>query len=196
MRERVYLFNGKDLNNWLDINGNTPEWEIGEDGAMTVNKHNIYTKETFGDAHIHVEFWLPNLPHTQDRNTRVNSGVFVHGCYEIQILDSYDVEEYLINDCGALYSQYVPLCNACKPAEEWQSFDIFMYAPRFNDEGRVIEDGRMTLLFNDVCVLNNVIVKKACAGGVIDHRVPEGPLMLQAYMDYKVRFRNIWIERL
>ena len=200
--EKVILFDGKDLSRWTQAHADKPpaerpaaNWIIGDDGAMTVNDGNIVSTETYGDAHIHVEFWLPYMPEAQGQ-ARANSGVYVHGCYEIQVLDSYGVENPTCSDCGGIYSLYAPLTNANLKPEEWQTYDIYIYAPRFNENGDIIEDGRLTLLLNGIVVQNNVILHSHTPGGMTDYRVAEGPLMLQDHSGDRVRYRNIWFERL
>ena len=194
--EKVVLFDGKDLSKWRKAHteSSPAEWIIGDDGAMTVNGGDIVSTETYRDAHIHVEFWLPYMPESHGQE-RANSGVYVHGCYEIQVLDSYGIEKPADNDCGALYSIYAPLTNANRKPEEWQAYDIYLYAPRFNENGEVIEDGRMTVLLNGIVAQNNIVLHTNTPGGETSYRVAEGPLLLQDHGD-KVRFRNVWFERL
>lgn len=193
MVEKVVLFDGKSLDNWKRLDGVTPaDWPIGDDGAVTVGHHNIRSDETFRDAHIHVEFWLPNMPDCTGQD-KANSGVYIHGCYEVQVLDSYGKENMRTDDCSGIYQQYAPLTNASKPAEEWQTYDLYFVAPKFEGD-KIVEDGRLTVIFNGVCVHNNIILKSNTPGGITEYRVPEGPLMLQDHGN-KVRFRNVYIEK-
>ena len=194
--EKVVLFDGTNLDKWTrtDANRSPAEWIIGDDGAMTVNHGNIVSTETYKDAHIHVEFWLPLMADCQGQ-ARANSGVYVHGCYEVQVLDSYGVETPACHDCSGIYTLYAPLTNANRKPEEWQTYDIYFRAPRFNDNGEIVEDARLTLIFNGVVVHNNISLPSHTPGGMTDYRVAEGPLMLQDHGD-KVRFRNVWFERL
>ncbi len=124
-------------------------------------------------------------------------GVFVHGCYEIQVLDSFGIKDEHLqdNDCGALYSMYKPLTNASLPPETWQTYDIYIRAPKFDEQGNITEDAFITVIFNGKCVLNNARLYKHCGGGLFDAPVAEGPLMLQDHGS-PVRFRNIWVEKL
>jgi hypothetical protein len=124
-----------------------------------------------------------------------NSGVYIHGCYEIQVLDSYGIKAPNEGDCGALYSMYAPITNACKPAEEWQSYNIIIRAPRFNDAGGIEEFARMTVIQNGLPIQNNVILKRATPGGLSDKPVKKGPLILQDHGN-KVSFRNVWLIHL
>lgn len=190
--EKVVLFDGTNLDGWTArSNGETPDWKV-EDGIMTVGHSDIISKYEFGDAHIHVEFRCPDMPDCTGQ-AKGNSGVYVHGCYEVQVLDSYGIETPLNNDCSGIYSIYAPLANACKPALEWQTYDIIFRAPRFNQYGEVKEDSRMTLLHNGIVVHNNIVLPSVTPGGVTgDRRPARGPLMLQDHGN-AVSFRNVWV---
>lgn len=195
-RERIVLFDGKNLDQWYSISGKDvpAPWILGEDGAMTVRHGNIVSKETYKDAHIHVEFWLPLMADREGQG-RANSGVYLQGCYEVQVLDSYGIENPTCSDCGGIYSLKEPLINANLEPEQWQTYDIYFRAPRFNEAGEIVEDARVTLIFNGQCIHNNLILTSHTPGGLTDYRVAEGPLMLQDHGD-PIRFRNVWFERL
>ncbi|MFW6437639.1 MAG: 3-keto-disaccharide hydrolase, partial [Armatimonadota bacterium] len=124
-----------------------------------------------------------------------NSGVFLQGRYEIQVLDSYGWERPGLGDCGAIYNQHAPLVNACTPPEQWQSYDIIFRAPRLDEQGEVIEYPRMTVFQNGILIQNNAVLTGP-TGGQLDEKVGEpGPLMLQDHGDL-VSFRNIWLVHL
>ena len=190
-KEKVYLFDGTDLSGWKSRwSGNTPDWKV-EDGIATVGHEDIVSDYQFSDAHIHVEFRIPDMPDCTGQ-AKGNSGVYVHGCYEIQVLDSYGIENPRNDDCSGIYSIQAPLCNACLPAEEWQTYDIIFRAPRFNQYGEIAEDGRITLLQNGIVVHNNFILPSVTPGGITENRrVAKGPLMLQDHGN-AVSFRNVW----
>ena len=194
--EKIYLFDGKSLDNWKTRSGDPAKWIVDEEGALAVvpGTGDIVCDETFGDAHLHVEFWLPNMPNASGQG-KANSGVFVHGCYEVQVLDSYGKENLGDSECGAIYGQYKPLCNANLPPETWQTYDIYIRAPKFDDENNVTEDGSITVIFNGICVQNNSILRKHSSGSVTGNRVSEGPLLLQDHGN-NIRFRNIWVQKL
>ncbi len=191
-KEKVYLFDGTDLSGWKSRwSGNTPDWKV-EDGIATVGHEDIVSDYQFSDAHIHVEFRIPDMPDCTGQ-AKGNSGVYVHGCYEIQVLDSYGIENPRNDDCSGIYSIQAPLCNACLPAEEWQTYDIIFRAPRFNQYGEIAEDGRITLLQNGIVVHNNFILPSVTPGGITENRrVAKGPLMLQDHGN-AVSFRNVWV---
>ena len=191
-KEKVYLFDGTDLSGWKSRwSGNTPDWKV-EDGIATVGHEDIVSDYQFSDAHIHVEFRIPDMPDCTGQ-AKGNSGVYVHGCYEIQVLDPYGIENPHNDDCSGIYSIQAPLCNACLPAEEWQTYDIIFRAPRFNQYGEIAEDGRITLLQNGIVVHNNFILPSVTPGGITENRrVAKGPLMLQDHGN-AVSFRNVWV---
>ncbi len=195
-REKVILFDGTNLDKWVKWTLHNPApWRIDEEGAMVAGGGNILTKDTYKDAHIHVEFWLPKMPDDCVGQARANSGVYVHGCYEIQVLDSFGIEVPQKNDCGAIYDQKAPDVNANIEPEKWQTYDIYFRAPRFNENKEKIENARMTVIFNGKCIHNNIVLPTNTPGGVPGMEVEEGPLMLQDHWN-PVRFRNVWFERL
>lgn len=194
--QAIVLFNGNDLNNWRTREGGAAGW-IVEDGIMTVEKGtgDIVTQETFRDFQLHIEFRIPDMPDATGQ-AKGNSGVYIQGRYEIQVLDSYGLHIPGQGDCGGVYDMHAPLLNACKPAMEWQSYDIVFRAPRFDQAGREIHDhARITLIQNGMVVQNNVQVTGP-TGGAIDHNVDDpGPLLLQDHGDL-VSYRNIWVMEL
>ncbi len=191
--EKIVLFDGKNLDKWTKRDGSPAEWQINEDGSMTVTHEDIVCTEKYGDAHIHVEFWLPLMADKRGQG-RANSGVYIHGCYECQVLDSYGVETPRDNDCSGIYEQYAPLTNANLPPETWQTYDIYFKAPVFNGDD-IVENAKLTVIFNGVCVHNSIELFSNTPGGLTNYRVARGPLLLQDHGN-PVRFRNIYIEKL
>lgn len=191
--EKVLLFNGSGFDSWKGRGGEAVTWD--NDGeAMTVVRGDIISAEEYSDAFIHVEFKIPDMPDETGQG-KGNSGVYIHGCYEIQVLDSFDCQKPDMSDCGAIYNMHAPVMNACKPAEQWQSYDIIIRAPKFSDDGEVAEYAGLTLLQNGLPVHNNVILKRVTPGGISDKVLKQGPLLLQDHGN-RVSFRNIWLIRL
>lgn len=191
----IILFNGRDMQGWTTRDGAPARWAV-EDGVMTVvaGAGDIVSQERFEDALVHVEFLCPAMPHATGQ-AKANSGVYVQGRYELQVLDSFGIAVPGKGDCGAIYNQRAPLSNACRPAETWQSYDVAFRAARVDGEGRVLEPARLTVVHNGVVIHNNVSVDGP-TGRAIDDKVGEpGPLLLQDHGD-AVRYRNLWVLRL
>jgi len=200
--DAIVLFDGKDLSEWVHANGAPAKWPVA-DGVMTCKSGtgDIHSKRKFGSAQIHVEFATPNMPQARSQ-ARGNSGVYIQSRYEVQILDSYQNPTYANGSCGALYGQYAPLVNACRPPEQWQTYDIVFHAPKCGADSKVAEPGTLTVLHNGVLVQDHVTIKGVTAGGDTATGVCEpGPLKLQDHYhpDVKetfMRFRNIWYRPL
>lgn len=190
---RIILFDGTNTDMWRDRSGEPIDWIIRGD-SMTVNHRDIISQVEYGDAQIHVEFRCPDMPEFTGQS-KGNSGVYVHGCYEIQVLDSYGIEDYHWNDCGSIYEKHKSLFNATLPPLEWQTYDIVIRAPRFNEAGEITEYARLTVIHNGVCIHNNIVLEQNTPGGIYDRIVAKGPLLLQDHGD-KVSYRNIWIRPL
>jgi hypothetical protein len=189
----VVLFDGKSVDKWVKKNGKDPVMWTLKDGAMEgVKGHgDIVTKEKFGGKFkLHVEFRVPYEPAGKGQG-RGNSGVYVQGRYEVQILDSYGLKSQN-NDCAAIYEVAAPKVNACKAPTVWQSYDIEFTAPRF-ENGKKTEPARMTVYHNGVKVHDDVPIPvdntRAGMGG--DPSSP-GPILLQDH-GHPVQFRNIWL---
>jgi hypothetical protein len=124
---------------------------------------------------------------------RGNSGVFLQGRYEIQVLDSYGIAaEPGKGDCGALYNHAAPLVNACLPPEQWQSYDVVFRAPRFEGRGNKTENARVTVFQNNTVIHNNLEIPKQTGGALDENYAAPGPILLQDHHN-RVRFRNVWI---
>jgi hypothetical protein len=161
---------------------------------MTVASGDIMTKELFNDFRLHLEFMIPDMPEATGQ-AKGNSGVFLQGRYEVQVLDSYGIEVPGKGGCGAIYDQFAPLVNACKPPLEWQTYDVFFRAPRCNEDNQVVDPVRLTILQNGIVIHNNIQLP-GVTGGATDQNVWEsGPLLLQDHGDL-LKYRNIWIEPL
>lgn len=190
--DATVLFDGKDLSNWIKGDGGEAEWEVADD-AMTVvpGTGDIMSKEEFTDFMFHLEFMTPDMPEATGQ-AKGNSGVFLQGQYEIQVLDSYGKDVPGKGDCGAIYNQFAPLVNACKPPLQWQTYDAIFRAVRRDEEGKVIEQARVTVLQNGMVIQNNVQLQGPTGSAKGSEEVEAGPLRLQDHGN-EVKYRNIWI---
>ncbi len=189
------LFDGKDLSKWerrpgaKEVKPSTePKWKVANGYFEVVpNSGNIYTKEKFGDCLIHVEWATPaEVNPAKTGQNRGNSGVFLPGRRELQILDSYGNETYADGQAAAVYGKYPPLVNASRKPGEWQSYSITVEQPRFNANKKMIKPCTLTVHHNGVLVQDHV----ALEGGAT-----EGQLGLQDHYT-PVRFRNIWVQKI
>lgn len=193
-KNAIILFDGKSTEAWVHRGSRKPcEWVV-RDGYMEVKGGDIHTKQEFTDFRLHLEFWLPVLPDKQGQG-RANSGVYLQGRYEIQILDSYMNNTYQAGGCGAIYGIKDPdHCDqAVRPPGQWNTYDIIFRAPRFDSAGKRLEWARVTVFWNGVKVHDNVEIStdNTTAGMGGDPKTP-GPIMLQDHGS-PVRYRNIWI---
>ena len=188
----IVLFDGKDASSWTHYDGKPIKWKIA-DGAMAVvpKTGNIRTKRTFGDQRLHVEFKCPLMPKAKGQG-RGNSGAYLQGLYEIQVLDSYGIAKPGKGDCGALYDSYPPCKNACLPPDQWQSYDITFRAPKFDKAGKIVKQGRITCVHNGIKVIDDKALKGPTRAHMKWDPTQPGPLMLQDHGNV-VAYRNIWV---
>jgi hypothetical protein len=195
--DAIVLFDGKDLSRWHGANG-PARWTI-RDGYVEVaaGAGDITTNDKFGDVQLHIEWATPPVPKGEGQE-RGNSGVFLMGQYEVQVLDSYDNKTYFHGQAGSVYKQHAPLVNVSRKPGEWQTYDIVFHAPRFDEQGKVVDRARVTVLHNGVLIQNNAeiygITYNDRPALYIAHP-PQEPLRLQDHGN-PVRYRNIWIRRL
>ena len=192
--DAIFLFNGKDFSKWKSQGGGEPKWKLLGDGAAEVSGGSIMTKEEFGDCQLHVEWAAPSVV-KGDSQGRGNSGVYLQGRYEIQVLDSYNNKTYANGQAGAFYGHAAPLVNASRKPGEWQSYDIIFHAPKTGSDGKTIP-GSFTVLHNGVLVQDHTpIGGDATTAALFKGVTPKGPIVLQDHGN-PVRYRNIWIRKL
>lgn len=193
--DAVVLFDGKDLSHWKTEQGGEPKWKVAS-GFMEVAKGtgNIFSKEEFGDVQLHVEFAEPTPAHGTGQD-RGNSGVYLQGRYEVQVLDCYNNKTYYNGQTGAIYGIAAPLVNACRPPGEWQTYDIVFHPPKQTADGKV-QSGSITVLHNGVLIQDHTEIKgEATRAANFSGVAEQGPLILQDH-GHAVRYRNIWARRL
>ncbi len=188
--DAIVLFDGSDLSKW----NNAENWKV-EDGLAITGKGKIVSKEEFGDCQVHVE-WSAPLPAVGSGQGRGNSGIFLMDRYEIQVLDSFENETYHDGEAGAIYKQTPPAVQCVRPPGEWNTYDIFWTAPRFDQQGELISPAYITAMNNGVLILNHFEL----LGDTPFNRPPKytkhgekGPISIQDHSN-PVRFRNIWVR--
>lgn len=188
--DAVVLFDGDDKDQWT----NAESWDV-KDGVLISGNKQVRSKPEFGDCQVHIE-WSAPVPATGKGQGRGNSGVFLMGKYEIQVLDSYENETYHDGQAGAIYKQTPPAANVMRPPGQWNTYDIYWTAPRFDESGELESPAYITAVHNGVLILNHFELK----GDTPYNRPPaykahgeKGPLALQDHGN-PVRFRNIWVR--
>jgi Domain of Unknown Function (DUF1080) len=196
--DAIVLFDGTDLSKWEGEKG-AAQWVIHED-YMEVKPGTgyIHTKEKFGDFQLHLEFAEPTKVEG-DSQERGNSGVFLQGVYEVQVLDCYNNPTYPDGQCGALYGQSPPLVNACKKPGQWQTYDIFFEAARWGEKHELIRPASVTVIQNGLLIHHKQPLLGPTGHKTLanyDKELPAtGPIALQDHGN-PVRFRNIWIRNI
>ncbi len=192
--DAVVLFDGKDLSNWVKRDGGQPGWKV-ENGCVEVvpKAGDICSKQTFTDCQLHVEFYLPLMADCKGQ-ARANSGVYLQGRYELQVLDSYGLDS-TDDDCGGIYTVAAPMVNACRPPEQWQSYDILFHAPRFNHKGVKIANARISVIHNGVWIHDDLEICGPTGGEVDQNYSEPGPILLQEHGN-AIRYRNVWVRKL
>ncbi|TFG46096.1 MAG: DUF1080 domain-containing protein [Gemmatimonadales bacterium] len=196
--DAVVLFDGSGVAAWRNGNGEGAGWVV-RNGAMEAapGAGYVYSRQEFGDVQLHVEWAAPSPPKDTGQG-RGNSGVFLMGDYELQVLDSYHNDTYPDGQAGAAYGQYPPMVNASLPPGAWQSYDIIFHRPRFDSIGVLVAPARMTAFQNGVLIQDNVAFWGPTNWLQANPYVvgpSRGPIALQDHGN-PVRYRNIWVREL
>jgi hypothetical protein len=196
--DAVVLFDGGSLDNWRSADGGPAKWVV-KDGAIesVPGSGYLYSARGFGDVQLHVE-WAAPVPAKGTSQGRGNSGVFLMGLYEVQVLDSYQNDTYPDGQAAAIYGQYPPLVNACRPPGEWQTYDIVFRRPRFRPDGTLVSPARFTVVHNGILVQDDV---EAWGPTSWLQHIPytaHADKLPLAFQDHgnPVRYRNIWLREL
>ena len=202
-KDAIVLFDGTEatLSNWTTTNGQPTRWKL-VDGALESVKGGGYiqSKQQFGSCQLHIEFATPKVVKGNGQG-RGNSGVFLMGQYEVQVLDSYENTTYPDGQCGALYGRAKPLVNASRKPGEWQTFDITFHRPLFDEKGNVSRRAKFHVYHNGE-LIHDQLELSGGTGWRGPHSVSEyqrhgdkGPIQMQDHGN-PVRFRNIWVKEL
>jgi hypothetical protein len=189
--DAIVLFDGSDLSQW----DGGDKWLV-ENGYAVSRGGGITTRDSFGDCQLHIEWASPEVVEGKGQG-RGNSGVYLMGKYELQILDSYDNPTYFDGQAGAMYKTRPPLVNACRKPGEWQTYDIIFHAPRF-DGATLTKPAYITVLHNGVLIQDHTELLGSTAWDSPPQYAPhppKGPIHLQFHGN-PVRFRNIWIREI
>jgi hypothetical protein len=192
--DAIVLFDGKDFSHFRGERSPEPKWKLANGVMETTPFGGIFSKQEFGDCQLHVEWAEPSVVKGEGQG-RGNSGVYLMGRYEIQVLDCYNNKTYPNGQCGAFYGHNAPLVNVCRKPGEWQAYDIIFHAPKKLADGTV-SPGSFTVLQNGVLIQDHIPVGADPTTAAPQHGLAEkGPLYLQDHGN-PVRFRNVWIRPL
>jgi hypothetical protein len=204
--DAIVLFDGKNTDAFVAVKGYSPrdwatnegplKWPVENGTLFSTKGFTARTKQEFGDIQLHIEFKTPDKVEGTGQG-RGNSGIFLQGRYEVQVLDNYENATYVDGMVGSVYKQAIPLANPSRKPGQWQTYDIVYQAPRFSKSGLMSEPGYVTVLLNGVLVQNHTAIR-----GTTEYigfpRVTahgKGPILLQDHGN-PVGFRNIWVREL
>ena len=199
--DAIVLFEGTNLDNWITAKDSTKAiWTINGDGSMTVNNKSgdIATKRNFGSVQLHIE-WRSPFEVNGNNQSRGNSGVYLQGLYEVQVLDNNDNDTYVNGQVGSIYKQSIPMAMASVPSGEWNTYDIVYRAPEFDGTGQLTKKAIITVLHNGILIQDHFEILGASANvGLPKYKAHDkGPLVLQDHGDNsRVSYRNIWLREL
>ena len=192
--DAIVLFDGKDLSKWRDAKMNAAAWKVEKGYFEVAHTGDIFTREEFGDIQLHVE-WASPAEVKGEGQGRGNSGVYLLGRYEIQVLDCFENKTYPDGQTAAFYGNAAPLVNACRRPGEWQTYEIIFHAPKPQPDGQ-IKPGSFTVLHNGVLVQDHIPVKgQPTTASALKGVATDGPVVLQDHGN-PVRYRNIWLRKL
>jgi len=200
--DAIVIFDGTSLDNWVSAKDSTSAapWHLNKDGSMTVadKTGDIMTKQNFGDMQLHIE-WRSPLPVQREGQNRGNSGIFLNGIYEVQVLDQNDNPTYVNGQVGSIYKHGPPLAMASVPTGEWNTYDIIYHLPEFNADGGKIKSATVTVIHNGVVIQDHTEIKGTTPyiGWPKNPPHGKGPIKLQDHGDdSRVSYRNIWVREL
>ena len=196
--DAIVLFDGKGLTDWRSSDGGPARWVV-KDGAIesVAGSGFLYSARGFGDVQLHVEWATPVPPHGTSQG-RGNSGVFLMGLYEVQVLDSFENDTYPDGQAAAIYGQYPPLVNVCRPPGEWQTYDIVFRRPRFRPDGDLVSPARVTVIQNGILVQDDVELWGPTMWLQHLPNTAHPDKLPLAFQDHgnPVRYRDIWVREL
>lgn len=197
--DAIVLFDRGSLDQFISAkDGGPAPWKV-KGGKFVVESKtgNILTKEEFGDIQLHIEFKVPRDAKNFEGQKSGNSGIYIMGKYELQVLNSYENETYTDGQAGAVYKQHPPMVNASVQPGKWQTYDIIFEAPEYDDNGNQVEPPYITVFHNGVLIQNHVEVQGPTTAYNKDlpENTEKGPLMLQDHSN-EVSYRNIWLREL
>lgn len=197
----IVLFDGKDLSHWKLSDAERAAWKVENDLLKVIRRDKVLgvpgkhlaSRIAFQDAQIHLEYRTPYLPEARGQE-RGQSGVFLQGRFEIQILDSF--AGGIGNDAaGAIFKHQGPSENVCLPPTEWQSLDILYVAPRYDDQGKQKTAAEITVTHNGTLIHDRVKISVPTEGAPFQEATTEAGLILED-ASQAVEFRNIWVVKL
>lgn len=199
--DALVLFSGDNFDQWVSSSDSTAvKWHLNKDGSMTVKDKtgNIQTKQNFGSIQLHIEWRSPAEVQGKGQS-RANSGVFLQGLYEVQVLDNNDNDTYVNGQVGSLYKQSIPLAMASAPSGEWNTYDIIYHAPKFSRGGNIVKPATITVLHNGILIQDHFEIEgpSEYIGWPKYKAHGKGPIMLQDHRDNsRVSYRNVWVREL
>ena len=209
--DAIILFDGKDLKNWsqrwstIENFGSVQfhiEWKTSSEIDMESDRDEdgiLDFEDLCPDEFGLKRFWGCSELKYKDRSQyQSNSGVFFHNLYEVQILNSFDNETYVNGMAGSVYKQHIPLVNASRSNDQWQSYDIVFVSPKFDEFGKKFREGSITVFHNGILIHNNVKILGSTENVGPPKNIVhgDGPIAIQEHCCTKVSFRNIWVREI